>query len=150
MQNPVTYKNYIREAKRTEPDYTNVIGRAVNPKTLRLLHGAMGLVTESAEFLDVMKKYLFYGKLMDVVNMKEECGDIFWYLAILADEMGEANFTNMLQTNIAKLRARYPEKFTEEAAQKRDLLTERKVLETGMPTASNHRATELLPNVQPA
>lgn len=130
MQNPVTYKNYIREAKRTEPDYTNTIGRVVNPKTLRLLHGAMGLVTESAEFLDVMKKYLFYGKPMDMVNMKEECGDLFWYLAILADEMGEANFTNMLQTNIAKLRARYPEKFTEEAAQVRNLETERNLLET--------------------
>lgn len=130
MPNPVTYKNYIKAACRTEPDYTNVIGRAVNPKTLRLLHGAMGLVTESAEFLDVLKKYLFYGKPMDIVNMKEECGDLFWYLAILADEMGEANFTNMLQTNIAKLRARYPEKFTEEAAQKRDIETERNLLKT--------------------
>jgi len=126
---PVTYKNYISHAKRTEPDYTNVIGRVVNPKTLRLLHGAMGLVTESAEFLDVMKKYLFYGKPMDIVNMKEECGDLFWYLAILADEMGEANFTNMLQTNIAKLRERYPEKFTEDNAINRDLNAERAILQ---------------------
>jgi len=129
MNDPVTYRNYISHAKRTEPDYTNVIGRAVNPKTLRLLHGAMGLCTESAEFLDAMKKYLFYGKPLDPVNLKEECGDIFWYLAILADEMGEANFTNMLQTNIAKLRVRYPEKFTEEKAQVRDLKAERVKLE---------------------
>lgn len=128
--NPVTYKNYISNAKRTEPDYTNVIGRVVNPKTLRLLHGAMGLCTESSEFLDVLKKYLFYGKPMDMVNMREELGDIFWYLAILADEMGEANFTNMLQTNIAKLRTRYPEKFTEDAAQNRNLDAERGTLQS--------------------
>ena len=129
MQNPVTYRNYIAQAKRTEPDYTNVIGRVVNPKTLRLLHGAMGLVTESAEFLDVMKKYLFYNRNIDTVNLREELGDLFWYLAILADELGEANFTNILQQNIAKLRVRYPEKFTEEQAQTRDLEAERKELE---------------------
>lgn len=133
MNDPVTYKNYIRHAKRTEPDYTNVIGRAVNPKTLRLLHGAIGLCTESGEFLDALKKYLFYGKPLDPVNLKEECGDLFWYLAILADEMGEANFTNMLQTNIAKLRARYPEKFTEDAAQNRQLEAEQDVLKYGHP-----------------
>jgi len=130
MNEPTTYRNYIKQAKRTEPDYTNVIGRAVNPKTLRLLHGAMGLCTESAEFLDAMKKYLFYNKQLDAVNLREECGDLFWYLAILADELGEANFTNMLQTNIAKLRARYPEKFTEEKAQNRDLVVERSILES--------------------
>lgn len=129
MNTPVTYRNYIPHAMRTEPDYTNVIGRAVNPTTLRYLHGAMGLVTESAEFLDALKKHLFYGKPVDVTNLKEECGDLFWYLAILADAMGEANFTNMMQQNIAKLRQRYPEKFTEEAATTRDLDAERKILE---------------------
>jgi len=129
-QNPVTYKNYIANAKRTEPDYTNVIGRVVNPKMLRLLHAVMGIGTEAGEIQDAVKKHLFYGKPLDVVNLKEESGDIFWYLAILADILGEANFTNMLQMNIAKLRARYPEKFTEEAAIIRDLDTERKILES--------------------
>lgn len=133
MKNPTTYKNYIKQAIRTEPDYTNVIGRVVNPKTLRLLHGAMGLATESGEFLDEVKKHLFYSKPLDVVNLKEEMGDLFWYLAIIADMMGEANFTNLLQTNIEKLRARYPEKFTEEKALTRDLSTEREVLETNIP-----------------
>ena len=127
---PVSYRNYVANALRTEPDYHNVVGRAVSTNTLRLLHGAMGLVTESAEFLDGLKKYLFYGKPIDKVNLKEECGDLFWYLAILADEMGEANFTNMLQQNIAKLRVRYPEKFSETAAQVRNLDAERKVLES--------------------
>lgn len=129
MNESVTYRNYIQHAKRTEPDYTAVVGRVVHTKALRLLHGAMGLVTESAEFLDGLKKYFFYGKPLDTTNLKEECGDLFWYLAILADEMGEANFTNMLQQNIAKLKVRYPEKFSEEAAQQRNVSAERDVLE---------------------
>lgn len=129
MKNPTTYKNYIKQATRTEPDYVAVVGRLIQPKTIRMLHGAMGLCTESGEFLDHLKKVIFYGTAWDPTNMKEECGDLFWYLAIIADTMGEANFTNMLQANIAKLRTRYPEKFTEESAQTRDLNAERKTLQ---------------------
>lgn len=129
MNNPTTYKTYISDALRTEPDYTLALSRVFHPQTIRLLHGAMGLATESGEFLDVLKKHIFYGKPMDITNMKEECGDLFWYLAILADTMGEHNFTKIMQTNIAKLRQRYPEKFTETEAQNRDLEQERKILD---------------------
>lgn len=128
MKNPTTYKTYIKDAVRTECDYTPVIGRVVNPKTLALIHGAMGLATESGEFLDSVKKHIFYGAPLDIVNLKEEMGDLLWYLAILANMMGEANFTNILQANIEKLRARYPEKFTEEKAGNRNFPVEREIL----------------------
>jgi NTP pyrophosphatase (non-canonical NTP hydrolase) len=129
MNNPTTYKTYISDAKRTEPDYTAALGRVFHPQTIRLLHGAMGLATESGEFLDVLKKHIFYGKPWDIANMKEECGDLFWYLAILADAMGEHSFTKIMQTNIAKLRQRYPEKFEEQQAVTRNLPAERQILE---------------------
>lgn len=93
-----------------------------------LLHGALGIVTEAAEIADAIKKAIFYGKPLDLINIQEEIGDCFWYLAVLARETG-APFEDIMAQNIAKLRARYPDKFTEEAALNRDLDAERLTLE---------------------
>lgn len=135
MSNPTkpettTYKSYVRNALRTESDHLQAFTRlCADPRKLRLIHAIMGLCTEVGELQDQVKKHLFYGKELDLVNLREEAGDLFWYLAIFADALGEANFTNMLQKNIAKLRARYPEKFTEDKANNRNLEGERKALE---------------------
>ena len=51
-----------------------------------------------------------------------------WYLAILSDELG-ISFEEMWEKNIAKLRVRFPEKYTDHHAVNRDLDSERKVLE---------------------
>ena len=56
-------------------------------------------------------------------------GDLFWYCAIISDELG-VHFDDIMDRNIAKLKARYGEKFTETAAKHRDLKTERDILET--------------------
>ena len=45
-------------------------------------HCALGLVTEVAEIVDQYKKHWFYNKPLDMVNIKEEIGDILWYLAV--------------------------------------------------------------------
>lgn len=125
-----TYKSYVRDALRTESDHLAAFTRiAADPRKLRLLHAAMGIQTEGGELTDALKKHLFYGKNLDLVNLKEELGDLFWYIAILCDALGERNFTNIMQTNIKKLRTRYPEAFTEEKAENRDLGAERGVLE---------------------
>lgn len=63
--------NYIKEAVKTEattPDFTQH----------RLLHAAMGIATESME--------LFLSDSEE--NAREEAGDLFWYLALAADELG--------------------------------------------------------------
>jgi len=93
-----------------------------------ILHGALGISTEAGEILDAVKKSIFYGKPFDLINLQEEIGDCFWYLAILAKEAG-MSFEDIMAQNIAKLKARYPDKFTEDAALNRDLSYERKVLE---------------------
>lgn len=72
----------------------------------RLLHGVMGLATESGEALDIFKKKLFYGKQVDPVNLCEEVGDIFWYLAIILDEIENrfaVDLEQILRANVAKL-----------------------------------------------
>jgi len=117
------------EAIRTEPDYSECIKRFKDPNTIRLLHAAMGLVTEAGEFLDVLKKYFFYGKPIDIVNLKEEIGDMTWYQRIGCDQLSTDLLEEMVR-NVKKLRARFPDKFTEELAVSRDLNKEREVLES--------------------
>lgn len=52
-----------------------------------------------------------------------------WALIYLTCRVYGIDFGDMLEININKLKARYPEKFTEEAALNRDLDAEREVLE---------------------
>jgi NTP pyrophosphatase (non-canonical NTP hydrolase) len=119
---------FVADALRTEPEYGAAVERLQDPRTVRLLHVAMGLCTEAGEFLDVLKKHIFYGKPIDDVNLVEELGDTSWYQRIGCDAL-EITFTEMLLRNVRKLRARFPEKFTEANANERDLDTERRILE---------------------
>ena len=93
----------------------------------RILHAAVGIFTEAGEVLDAVITSLESGKL-DLVNLHEEIGDINWYTAILLDET-KGNFDEILDRNIAKLKARYPEKFSDQQAESRDLAKERGILE---------------------
>ncbi len=92
------------------------------------LHMVLGMQTEVAEIADVYKKNIAYKKLIDYVNIKEELGDAMWYIANLCNMHGW-DLRDILDTNIAKLEARYPEKFTEEQALNRNLVIEREILE---------------------
>lgn len=100
----------------------------MSAKEMDLLHAAMGISTEANELLDNLKKTFYYGKPFDEVNFKEELGDALWYIGMICERMGW-QMDDIMNTNIAKLRARYPEKFTEHAAQNRDLEKEREILE---------------------
>jgi NTP pyrophosphatase (non-canonical NTP hydrolase) len=122
-------QDYIKNAIKTESrDFTAIGERLRSVENQRLLHGGIGLATEAGEFLDALKKHVFYGKELDKVNLREEMGDIFWYCAIIADQL-EVDFTEVMERNITKLKARYGEKFSETAATTRDLQTEREILE---------------------
>ena len=122
-------RDYIQDAIRTEStDFKSMDQRLGVDGTKRLLHAGIGMATEAGEFLDALKKHIFYGKELDRVNLKEEMGDLFWYLAIACDEL-DVEFEPLMERNIAKLKARYGEKFSESKAEKRDLATERQILE---------------------
>ena len=97
-------------------------------ETPRLVHASMGLQTEAGEFTDALKKYVYYGKELDRVNLGEEIGDILWYCALACNALG-IDMGAVMEKNIAKLQARYPDKFTEEAALVRHLEVERSILE---------------------
>tara|TARA_Y100000991_G_scaffold214840_1_gene203559 strand:+ start:1164 stop:1544 length:381 start_codon:yes stop_codon:yes gene_type:complete len=122
-------KVYINQAKQTESkNFDEVNQRVSNEKMLRILHAGMGVSTEAGELLDALKKHIYYGKKLDEVNIFEEVGDIFWYLAILADELG-FSFEKAMDRNIEKLKTRYGHKFSEHAALLRNLEQERQTLQ---------------------
>jgi len=98
-------------------------------ENIRLIHGAIGAFTEAGELQEQLYKHLFLGKDLDKVNLAEEVGDTLWYLAILCDTLG-VQMEDVMEKIIAKLRARYADKFTEESAINRDVAAERKILES--------------------
>lgn len=92
------------------------------------LHMVIGMATEVGELQDIYKKRLAYDKPIDEVNEKEELGDLMWYIANHVRWKGW-DLEEIMQTNIDKLKARFPEKFDNEKALNRDLTKERKILE---------------------
>lgn len=95
---------------------------------VNVIHGIVGAVTESGELLEALINSLKTGDAIDFVNIEEESGDLFWYLALIAKAC-YFTFEEAQTTNIKKLKKRYGEKFSEHAALNRDLDGERKVLE---------------------
>lgn len=92
------------------------------------IHGVLGVFSEAGELLELLVDSIINNKPIDLVNLNEENGDCMWYQAILA-KVGKQSFEQTQTQNIAKLKARYPDKFTEHDALNRDLEGERRVLE---------------------
>lgn len=112
-------EEYQSQAKRTLPD--------LGDQEKNVLHMLLGLSTEIGELHDIYKRAIAYGKSIDLAHVKEEIGDIEWYIANLCN-INNFDLGAILDTNISKLRARYPSKFTTEAALNRDLDKENKVI----------------------
>jgi hypothetical protein len=121
-------ESLLREAKYAFNDKDKTVDSEINP---RVFHGILGMATEAGELLDVLVKALD-GKPIDPVNIQEEMNDSNWYQAINHEALG-LNWEEGLERNIAKLKARFPEKFTEENAEHRNLEVERQILEGKKP-----------------
>lgn len=91
---------------------------ALSPKDV-LINGVMGLCGESGEAIDLVKKHLAQGHELDKEKLAKELGDIAWYLAETASAIGYS-LEDILQMNIDKLRARYPDGFAVERSVNRD------------------------------
>ena len=84
-----------------------------------LLNSALGLCGESGEVADLLKKYHFQGHNLDLDHVAKELGDIAWYLAVGAYAIGY-DLETILQTNVDKLEARYPNGFSTDRSLHRD------------------------------
>ena len=76
-----------------------------------LINAALGLCGESGEVADLVKKHRFQGHDLDFDHVAKELGDISWYLAVGAYSIGY-DLEKILQMNVDKLKARYPDGFS--------------------------------------
>jgi NTP pyrophosphatase (non-canonical NTP hydrolase) len=117
----MTPEKFIIGALKTEScDYERAKLKLGNVRAVRLLHALLGINTENGELQDNLKKALFYGKDLDFNNLKEELGDLLWYIALACDALSNKNtgeivtFEILMQMNHDKLKARYGDRFTDE------------------------------------
>lgn len=95
---------------------------------VEVLHGIIGIITESSELAEALVNAVHSGAPLDMVNLSEECGDVLWYMACILRHTNKS-FHDLQVQNIAKLRKRYPNGFLAYDALNRDLGAERSVLE---------------------
>lgn len=71
-----------------------------------LIHMALGVAGESGELVDAIKRYAIYRKPIDKDNIKEELGDLLWFIEGVCQAVG---FTKeeCMEANIEKLKQRY-------------------------------------------
>ena len=82
-------------------------------KTPRLLTAALGLGSETGEFVEIVKKMYLQGKPPsedNIFHMKRELGDIMWYWVTACASLNLDPF-EVISENQEKLAARYGEKF---------------------------------------
>jgi len=113
-------EEYTKAASRTCPD--------LGTDFLNELHMAMGMSTEAGELLDAYKKNFAYKRPLDKTNVCEEIGDLFWY-AFNMCRLFNVKPEDIFDINIKKLKARFPDAFSEEKANNRNLDRERQILE---------------------
>ena len=82
-------------------------------KTPRLLTAALGLGSETGEFVEIVKKMFLQGKPPsedNLFHMKRELGDIMWYWVTACAALNLDPY-EVISENQEKLAARYGEKF---------------------------------------
>lgn len=66
----------------------------------------LGLGEETGEVLGIFKKCKRDGKVHDIVHVKEELGDVMWYIANICSELG-LDLEEVIQYNYDKIVKRY-------------------------------------------
>lgn len=79
---------------------------------------AIGLAGESGETIEHIKKYLFNGKTLNRTEILKELGDVRAYMEILLHAVG-SSIEEIERINVEKLRLRYPDGYSNAAAQAR-------------------------------
>ena len=90
-------------------------------KSARLLTAAMGLGSETGEFVEIVKKMFLQGKPPNednIFHMKRELGDIMWYWVTACAALNLDPY-EVISENQEKLAARYGEKFEIERSEVR-------------------------------
>lgn len=117
-------KEYQKLAARTlidRPDFE------ISDKDIMTVWTAIGLAGESGEVADLIKKGVFHRHGVNIEKIKEELGDVMWYLAGLCTVL-ELDLSEILKDNINKLIARYPNGYSSKDSINRNIEKEKKTL----------------------
>jgi len=100
------FSNYQQLAARTSESSSTIQD---------LIHAALGIQSEGGEFADALKKHFYYNQRLDTDNLEEELGDLLWYISLAATAL-YIPLDRIAEGNINKLKKRYPDKFSSQAA----------------------------------
>lgn len=76
------------------------------------LNWALGIAGEAGEYCELIKKHVFHSKPMNPEDAKKELGDVLYYVAMAAANLG-MSLEDVAVANVEKLNSRYPEGFKE-------------------------------------
>lgn len=77
--------------------------------------GALGLVGEAGEVAELIKKHVHHHKPLDRDALAKELGDVLWYIAFLC-ELNGLTLEEVASASVVKLRQRFPDGFSTQAA----------------------------------
>lgn len=97
-----------RTLRRAHPDHPEFDARREHSIAVM----GLGIAGEAGEVADYLKKVLGHGHELDLMALAKELGDVLWYVAALAT-MHHLRLEDIAALNINKLRARFPNGFTE-------------------------------------
>jgi NTP pyrophosphatase (non-canonical NTP hydrolase) len=86
----------------------------------RQVIAALGLAGEAGEFANIIKKKTAHGHDIPKEELADELGDVLWYLAEAATACG-LTLNEIAAMNVEKLKARYPDGFSEERSRNRTI-----------------------------
>lgn len=86
------------------------------PLKMHLNHMVIGLVGEVGEIADAVKKYTMYNKQLDTDNVKEEIGDLVFYILGLCQELSIDLFECMVLNQEKLKKKRYKDGYSDQAA----------------------------------
>ena len=75
-----------------------------------MYHGVFGLTSEAGEVAGLLQK-IYQGHILDEEHLKKELGDCMWMIAEICTAL-DFSLDDVMQTNIDKLKARYPTGFS--------------------------------------
>lgn len=98
----------------TGNEYQYLAMRTASAKTEKdmLYHGVFGLASEAGEVAGLLQK-VYQGHELDEEHMMKELGDCMWMISEICTAM-QFDLDEVMQTNIDKLKARYPNGFEAE------------------------------------
>lgn len=109
------YADMVKVLKKPGQDIID----GLTPQKADLWHHATGVAGEAGELVDAIKKAAIYGKTIDIENVKEELGDLEFYMEGIRQNLGITR-EETIQNNVGKLAIRYASKaYSDEDAQRR-------------------------------